>query len=158
MLIVFTSRGWINEYGIDFEKVKWKLVDAGEWLNMMIAYVKVSSEEGNESSILVTLKEGKAVNKGAKNKAKKYFKDFVLYNPKTDKEIINHNEGSYFTPTSNTKLFTFYSAYNVLGNSIESLEYIKTKDSLIVKGTADPALFYYGKDSNNVVNFIKKAT
>ena len=35
-------------------------------------------------------------------------------------------------------------------------EYFKTKDSLIIKGTADPTLLYYGKDSNSVVKFLKK--
>lgn len=89
------------------------------------------------------------------NNSKVYFKGFVLYNPKTDKEIINLNGSSYFTPASNTKLFTFYTAYKVLGDSIKSLEYYKTKDSLIIKGTADPTLLYYGKDSNSVINFLR---
>jgi D-alanyl-D-alanine carboxypeptidase/D-alanyl-D-alanine-endopeptidase (penicillin-binding protein 4) len=85
-----------------------------------------------------------------------YFKGFVLFNPKKSKEIININGNSFFTPASNTKLFTFYTAYKALGDSIKSLEYFKTKDSLIIKGTADPTLLYYGKDSNSVVNFLIK--
>mgnify|MGYP001050440411 CR=1 FL=1 len=91
----------------------------------------------------------------AKNETEKYFKGFVLYNPKTNKEIINYNGSSYFTPASNTKLFAFYTAYRALGDSIKSLEYFKTKDSLIIKGTGDPTLLYYGKDSNKVIDFLK---
>ncbi|KKM76142.1 hypothetical protein LCGC14_1383080, partial [marine sediment metagenome] len=38
VLFGFTSFGWINEYGIDFEKVEWFLIDSDEWMNMMIEY------------------------------------------------------------------------------------------------------------------------
>ncbi|WP_158850595.1 hypothetical protein [Algibacter sp. L1A34] len=70
VLFGFTSHGWINQSGIDFEKIKWYLVDAAEWMRMMIAYVKVSSEEKNEASLRETLMSGKVVNKGIKVKSK----------------------------------------------------------------------------------------
>lgn len=70
VLFGFTSHGWINEYGINFEKVKWFLIDEDEWMNMMTAYVKVSSEEKNEESLRKILLEGKVVNKGIKVKSK----------------------------------------------------------------------------------------
>lgn len=66
VLFGFTSHGWINEYGIDFEKVQWFLIDVAEWIRMMTAYVKVASEEKNESSLIETLKNGKIVNRGVK--------------------------------------------------------------------------------------------
>jgi D-alanyl-D-alanine carboxypeptidase/D-alanyl-D-alanine-endopeptidase (penicillin-binding protein 4) len=84
-----------------------------------------------------------------------YFKGFVLYNPEIKKEIINFNGDDYFTPASNTKLFTFYTAYRSLGDSIKSLEYYKTADSLIIKGTADPTLMVRDED-NGVVEFLRK--
>lgn len=87
-----------------------------------------------------------------------FFKGFVLYNPETKKEIININGAKYFTPASNTKLFTFYTAYNTLKDSVKSLAYIKKNDSLIIKGTADPTLFYFGSDSTKVVDFLKNQT
>ncbi|APY12109.1 hypothetical protein BWZ22_13095 [Seonamhaeicola sp. S2-3] len=70
VLFGFTSHGWISEYGIDFEKVQWFLVDETEWMNMMVAYVKVSSNEKNEASLKETLAKGKVVNKGVKIKSK----------------------------------------------------------------------------------------
>lgn len=70
VLIGFTSYGWINEYGIDFDKVKWYLIDASEWLKMMTSYVKVASGETNEKVISQTLMNGKIVNKGVKEKGK----------------------------------------------------------------------------------------
>ncbi|AUC81714.1 hypothetical protein [Lacinutrix sp. Bg11-31] len=78
VLFGFTSRGWISEYGIDFEKVRWYLIDDTEWINMMVAYVKVASGETNKSSIVSTLKEGKVVNKGVKVKSKLIIPFFKL--------------------------------------------------------------------------------
>nr|WP_299214950.1 hypothetical protein [uncultured Allomuricauda sp.] len=70
VLLGFTSHGWINEYGIDFNKVKWFLIDQAEWTKMMIAYVRVASGEWVNSSIEETLAMGKIVNKGVKVKSK----------------------------------------------------------------------------------------
>jgi len=78
VLFAFTSRGWISEYGIDFEKVRWHLIDNTEWMNMMIAYVKVSSEEKNETLLKEKLIEGKVVNKGLKIKGKLVIPFFKL--------------------------------------------------------------------------------
>ncbi|MGP1991327.1 hypothetical protein D9V96_005545 [Zobellia laminariae] len=51
VLLGFTSHGWINEYGIDFTKVKWFLIDRTEWVKMMVAYVKTASDEKNENKV-----------------------------------------------------------------------------------------------------------
>lgn len=68
VLFGFTSRGWINEQGIDFNKVKWMLIDSKEWLKMMTSYVKVASGQVDESHIKEALIAGKIVNKGVKGK------------------------------------------------------------------------------------------
>ncbi len=88
------------------------------------------------------------------DKKASFFKGFVLYNPATKKEIINHNGANYFTPASNTKLYTFYTAFRTLKGSVKSLAYYKTNDSLIIKGTADPS-FLYGSESHHVLDFLK---
>jgi hypothetical protein len=66
ILFGFTSSGWVSQYGINFDKVKWFLVDESEWMKMMVAYVKVASNEKNESTLKETLTSGKIVNKGVK--------------------------------------------------------------------------------------------
>ncbi len=88
------------------------------------------------------------------DKKTSFFKGFVLYNPTTKKEIINHHGANYFTPASNTKLYTFYTAYRALKDSVKSLAYYRTKDSLIIRGTADPS-FLYGFESHSVLDFLK---
>ncbi len=87
------------------------------------------------------------------DKSSAFFNGFVLYNPATKKQIVNHNGAKYFTPASNTKLYTFYAAYRTFKDSVKSLAYYRTKDSLIIKGTADPS-FLFGFDSSKVLNFL----
>ena len=86
-----------------------------------------------------------------------FFKGLVVYNPKTKKEIINYNGQKYFTPASNTKLFTFYTAYKTLQDSVVGLKYYKAKDSLLIKGTADPSLLY-GFETSKIIDFLKNET
>ena len=83
-------------------------------------------------------------------KESEFFKGFVLYNPETRTEIINHNGSKLFTPASNTKLYTFYSAYKTLGDSLKGIEYYKSNDTLFIKGTADPSLLYEFEDSKTI--------
>ncbi|WP_133674356.1 hypothetical protein [Maribacter caenipelagi] len=70
VLLGFTSHGWINEYGIDFNKIKWFLIDEPEWTNMMVSYVKVASGAANTSEVESTVKNGRIVNKGVRLKNK----------------------------------------------------------------------------------------
>lgn len=66
ILFGFTSTGWISDYGINFNRVLWYLVDSDEWMNMMTAYVKTASSEENDSFIKETLLNGKIVNRGVR--------------------------------------------------------------------------------------------
>jgi hypothetical protein len=66
VLFGFTSNGWVNENGVNFDKVKWYLVDESEWINMMTSYVKVASGVNDNKLVKDRLVEGKIVNKGVK--------------------------------------------------------------------------------------------
>ncbi|HDZ04954.1 hypothetical protein LCGC14_0348400 [marine sediment metagenome] len=70
VLLGFTSHGWINEYGIDFNKIKWFLIDEAEWTNMMVSYVKVASGENDNTMVKSTIENGRIVNKGVRLKNK----------------------------------------------------------------------------------------
>jgi hypothetical protein len=70
VLFGFTSNGWVSESGVNFEKVRWFLIDDQEWLSMMTAYAKVASGVNDDVSLKNKLLEGKIVNKGVKVSSK----------------------------------------------------------------------------------------
>jgi D-alanyl-D-alanine carboxypeptidase/D-alanyl-D-alanine-endopeptidase (penicillin-binding protein 4) len=93
------------------------------------------------------------------NKLESSFQDhtgFMLYDLKEKKPVYEFQSDHYFTPASNTKIFTFYTGLVVLGDSIPGLKYVERGDSLIFKGTGDPS-FLYSKafDSRKVFDFLK---
>lgn len=73
------------------------------------------------------------------------FKDhtgFVLYDIEKGKTVYDFNGNRYFTPASNTKIFTLYAGLSILGDSVPGLEWIHRNDSLIFWGTGDPSFLY----------------
>jgi D-alanyl-D-alanine carboxypeptidase/D-alanyl-D-alanine-endopeptidase (penicillin-binding protein 4) len=84
------------------------------------------------------------------------FTGFALYDPKKEKMLYQHDADKYFTPASNTKIFTLYTALEILADSIPALKYIVKNDSLIFWGTADPSFLNPQTPENqSVVNFLK---
>src|SRR5687767_9385824 len=83
---------------------------------------------------------------------------FVLYDPDLDKTVFDFNGARYFTPASNTKIFTFFASLKILGDSVPALEYVQRNDSLIFWGTGDPSFLY--KEvfyDSGVYHFLKSA-
>lgn len=83
-----------------------------------------------------------------------HFTGFALYDLDHDKTIWGLNDDKYFTPASNTKLYTFYTSLRMLGDSIPALKYMVRHDSLIFWGTGDPA-FLHG--NVKAYNFLKNS-
>lgn len=86
-----------------------------------------------------------------------HFTGFVLYDCDEDKTIYSLNGDRYFTPASNTKLFTLYTALEMLGDSIPAIRYTIKGDSLIFWGTGDPTLYRKDFNSDKVHLFLKNA-
>lgn len=83
---------------------------------------------------------------------------FVLYDPARDSTLYSLNGDKYFTPASNTKLFTFYAGLKLLPDSLRALEFVARGDSLIFWGTADPSFLQPEYGSSNVYDFLKNRT
>lgn len=87
---------------------------------------------------------------------KKNFTGFVLFDPKTEQFLYEQYGDLYFTPASNTKIFTFYTALKVLGDSIPALRYMVTGDSLIFWGTGNPLFLHPDfQQDTTVITFLK---
>jgi D-alanyl-D-alanine carboxypeptidase/D-alanyl-D-alanine-endopeptidase (penicillin-binding protein 4) len=82
---------------------------------------------------------------------------FMLYDLEKEKTVFQYNSAKYFTPASNTKIFTLFASLKILGDSVPALHYIENSDSLIFWGTGDPSLFYKNVHNNNkVYDFLKR--
>ena len=83
---------------------------------------------------------------------------FVLYDPEKKETIYDFNGNRYFTPASNTKIFTFYTSLRLIGDSVPALKYVVRNDSLIFWGTGDPSLLYkFTFNNSRVYDFLKNA-
>jgi D-alanyl-D-alanine carboxypeptidase/D-alanyl-D-alanine-endopeptidase (penicillin-binding protein 4) len=86
----------------------------------------------------------------------KHHVGFVLKENGKATTMIEKNANLYFTPASNTKLFTFYTALNMLGDSVPSIQYIIRKDSLIVWPMADASFLHPDFKTQKSFDFIKE--
>lgn len=96
------------------------------------------------------------VSKEFKNSAiiKQYLVGFALYNLEGKKMIYELDADKYFTPASNTKLYTFYASLKMIPDSVPALRYMEKNDSLIFWGTGDPSFLQSELKSKEAYNFL----
>jgi D-alanyl-D-alanine carboxypeptidase/D-alanyl-D-alanine-endopeptidase (penicillin-binding protein 4) len=84
------------------------------------------------------------------------FTGIHIYDVSEKKIIYNHQGEKYFTPASNTKIFTLFAGLNLLKDSIPAFKYAVNKDTITILATGDPTFFHpYFKDST-AFKMIKK--
>lgn len=98
----------------------------------------------------------KKVSKEFKNSQviKQYQVGFALYNMEAKKMIYQKDADKYFTPASNTKLYTFFASLKMLPERMPALKYIEKNDSLIFWGTGDPAFLQFAVKDQSAYNFL----
>ncbi len=84
------------------------------------------------------------------------FTGLLIIDAETKDTIYNLNSSKYFTPASNTKIFTLYTAMQALPKQVPALKYAEQNDTLYFEGTGDPSLLHsYLKDST-AYHFLKQ--
>lgn len=87
----------------------------------------------------------------------KGFTGFMLFDPNTQQSLFEQNAAKYFTPASNTKIFTLYTALQILGDELAICNYDIHGDSLIFWGTGNPLLLHPEHDhSDTLIHFLKQ--
>ncbi len=85
---------------------------------------------------------------------KNQFTGLLILNAETRDTLVKLNSDKYFTPASNTKIFTLFAALSNLPEKIPALKYLTLNDTTYIEGTGDPTLLHpYFKDST-VLRFL----
>ncbi len=71
-----------------------------------------------------------------------HFTGFMLYDPLQKEVLLEQNAHQYFTPASNTKILTFFTALQILKDSVELLQYATKGDSIVIQGMANPVFLH----------------
>lgn len=88
VLFCFTSYGWVSEQGLNYSKVSWYLIDSNEWINMMVAFVKVASEEKDDKIIREALMTYELDKEGLGKKASFEEKKVSFYKLNGDSYLV----------------------------------------------------------------------
>ncbi|SOE21471.1 D-alanyl-D-alanine carboxypeptidase / D-alanyl-D-alanine-endopeptidase (penicillin-binding protein 4) [Spirosomataceae bacterium TFI 002] len=86
------------------------------------------------------------------------FTGLVISDAETGELLFEQNANKYFTPASNTKLFTLYASLNYLGDQIPTLDYIETDTAFIFWGTGDPTFLHRSFEGNKAYSFLQQQT
>ncbi len=87
----------------------------------------------------------------------KSFTGFMLYDPATKTTLYSQDADKYFTPASNTKIFTLYTSTQFLGDSLPILNYQISGDSLFFWGTGNPVFLHpYLPQNDRIINLLKQ--
>ncbi len=80
---------------------------------------------------------------------------FSLFDLDRNEPVLGIHEHHYFTPASNTKVFTLFSSLQFIGDSIPGIQYQIKGDSLLFWGTGDPTFLHPKLDNRIVYDFLK---
>lgn len=86
---------------------------------------------------------------------KNQFTGLFVWDPETSDTLVNFNGEKYFTPASNTKIFTLYTALTLLPEQLPSLKYTYRNDTLYFRGTGDPTLLHPKFQETRALDFLK---
>lgn len=81
-----------------------------------------------------------------------------VYDADKNKFLYSHDARKYFTPASNTKLYSFYTGLSLLGDSTTGVRYQIRDDTLYICGTGDPSLLHPDFPVQPAFRFLQRST
>jgi len=78
-----------------------------------------------------------------------------IYEPATNRYWFNYQADKFFTPASNTKIFSCYAGMKWLGDSLDGLSYTENANGLLIQGTGDPTLLHPDYKNQTVISFLQ---
>ncbi|MDT7827075.1 D-alanyl-D-alanine carboxypeptidase [Pricia sp. S334] len=82
------------------------------------------------------------------------FTGVLILDAGTKDTLYARNSEKYFTPASNTKIFTLFAALQFLPDKIPALKYVTQNDTLYVEGTGDPSFLHPHFMDSTALNFL----
>ena len=86
-----------------------------------------------------------------------HYTGFGLYDPALDQYLYQKNIDKYFTPASNTKIFTLYASLHIIRDRISTFKYYENQDSVVIWGTGNPALLHPQLPVSSIEHFFLKS-
>jgi D-alanyl-D-alanine carboxypeptidase/D-alanyl-D-alanine-endopeptidase (penicillin-binding protein 4) len=84
-----------------------------------------------------------------------HFSGIMIYDPISGDTVYQDNSEKYFTPASNTKIFTLYTSLLLLAKDIPAIKYCDVNDTLFLEGTGNPSLLHPFLKDSSVIRFLK---
>lgn len=84
-----------------------------------------------------------------------HFSGIMIYDPISRDTLHQRNSDKYFTPASNTKIFTLYTSLSLLPRDIPVIKYCNVNDTLFIEGTGNPSLLHPFLKDSSVIRFLK---
>lgn len=84
------------------------------------------------------------------------FHALVVVNAKTGDLVYSVNGDRYFTPASNTKIFTTYASIKMLPKHIPTLKYASRGDTLFIEGTGDPSWMHPDLMDSTAIEWLRQ--
>ncbi len=78
-----------------------------------------------------------------------------VFDATSNQQIMDYQGNKYFTPASNTKLFSLYAGMKYLGDSLIGIRYIERDTDILILPTGDPTLLHPDYLKQPVVDFLK---
>ena len=79
-----------------------------------------------------------------------------VYDPSTNRYWYGYQSDKYFTPASNTKIFSCYAAMKYLGDSLIAFQFAENDTALFIIPSGDPTFLHPDYKSQPAVQFLQK--